>query len=98
MSQTNPTIPDVINELMFIAVARPEGLDVTVEYSGVSDCVHIKVMPIGFDYKVATTESYIAASLLSETVHLDVPNALAKLTAVKERLLGLLDIKRKVAA
>ena len=59
------TVQSVINEIMFIAISRPDAIDITVEYSGVGDSFSVKVMPRGFDYINATTESYEAAMLYS---------------------------------
>jgi len=57
------TVQSVIDEIMFIAISRPDAIDITVEYSGVSDSLSVKVMPRGFDYINATTASYEAALL-----------------------------------
>lgn len=92
------TVPQIINEIMFIATAKPDGLDVTVEYRSISDCVVVRVMPIGFNYNGATTESYSAAMLLCTDVFLDYPNALKELLTVKERLLQLMTVKTEIAA
>ena len=92
------TVPQITNEIMLIATAKPDGLDVTVEYRSVSDCVAVRVMPIGFNYNGATTESYSAAMLFCRDVFLDYPNALKELVIVKEKLLQLMTVQTEIAA
>ncbi|GIC79476.1 hypothetical protein [Moritella sp. F3] len=65
------TVQSVINEIMFIATSRPDAIDITVEYSGVSDSLSVKVMPRGFDYINTTTESYEASILYHTNVWLN---------------------------
>ncbi len=92
------TVPQLVNEIMFIAIAKPDQLDVTVEYRSVTDCIAVRVMPVGFNYKGATVEDYSAAMLFGKDIMLDYPGALTQLIAVKEKLLSLIDTKQEVAA
>ena len=41
MIKPNPTMNDVINELMFIAIAKPEKVSVSVRYIGHADALEV---------------------------------------------------------
>lgn len=84
------SVPQLVNEIMFIAIAKPDQLDVTVEYRSLSDCINVRVMPSGFNYKDTTLEEYSAAMLLAKDIFLDYSNALTELSAVKDKLLDLI--------
>jgi len=96
MIKQNPTINDVINELMFIAIAKPEKIDVTVEYSGVSDSLSVKVMPHGFDYINATTSSYKAAMLYSSDIWLKGSGPMQAALDAKSKILELMTMPESV--
>ena len=98
MSSKQATIPEVINELMFVAISQPDAVDINVEYSGVTDLVGVQVMPAGFDYANTTIEQYRAAKILAIDVSLKVPGALNILLNVKEQLLALITAVQEVAA
>ena len=98
MSSKQPTIPEVINELMFVAISQPDAVDITVEYTGVVDIVEVRVMPVGFDYANATAQQYKSARILSEEVYLAFPGALKSLVKIKEQVLALTTAVQAVAA
>ncbi|SQD80423.1 hypothetical protein [Moritella yayanosii] len=93
-----PTIQEVINELMFIAVAKPDLIDITVEYSGVSDSLSVKVMPHGFDYINATTESYKAAMLYSTDIWLSDSGPMQAALDAKSKILELMAMPESIEA
>jgi len=84
------TVQNVINEIMFIAISRPDAIDITVEYSGVSDSLSVKVMPRGFDYINTTTESYEAAILYRTDVWLNEPGPMQTALEAKSKILELM--------
>ena len=84
------TVQSVINEIMFIAISRPDAIDITVEYSGVSDSLSVKVMPRGFDYINETTESYEAAMLYCTNVWLNEVGPMQAALEAKSRILEIM--------
>jgi hypothetical protein len=84
------TVQSVINEIMFIATSRPDAIDITVEYSGVSDSLSVKVMPRGFDYINQSTESYQAAILYSTNVWLNDSGPMQAALDAKSKILELM--------
>ncbi|MFT5759265.1 MAG: hypothetical protein ACI9LM_004022 [Alteromonadaceae bacterium] len=84
------TVQSVINEIMFIATSRPDAIDITVEYSGVSDSLSVKVMPRGFDYIKATTSSYCAAMLYCTEIWLGHSGPLQSALDAKSKILELM--------
>ena len=92
------TVQSVVNEIMFIAMAKPENVDITVEYSGVTDSLQIKVMPTGFDYSNTTAQQYKSARVLSKDVFLAFPGALKSLAEVKDQLIQVITAEEEVAA
>jgi len=84
------TVQSVINEIMFIAISRPDAIDITVEFNGVSDSLSVKVMPRGFDYINTTTESYEAAILYHTNVWLNEPGPMQVALDAKSKILELM--------
>ena len=84
------TVQSVINEIMFIAISRPDAIDITVEYSGVSDSLSVKVMPRGFDYINATTASYCAAMLYCTEIWLGYSGPMEAALDAKSKILELI--------
>jgi hypothetical protein len=94
------TVQSVINEIMFIAASIPDAIDITVEYTGVSDSLNVRVMPRGFDYINATTESYCAARLFHTQIGLSLPWAMQDVLDAKSKILELMvmPVSAEVAA
>ncbi|MFT5759690.1 MAG: hypothetical protein ACI9LM_004457 [Alteromonadaceae bacterium] len=94
------TVQSVINEIMFIAISRPDAIDITVEYSGVSDSLSVKVMPRGFDYINTTTARYEAAMLYSTNVWLNDSGPMQDALDAKSKILELMamPVNTKMAA
>ena len=84
------TVQSVINEIMFIAISRPDVIDITVEYSGHSDSVSVRVMPRGFDYINETTERYCAAVLFSTDIWLSGAGPMYAALEAKSKILELI--------
>ena len=84
------TVQSVINEIMFIATSRPNAIDITIEYSGVSDSLSVKVMPHGFDYVNATTASYCATMLYCTEIWLGHSGPMQAALDAKHNILELL--------
>ncbi|WP_043994952.1 hypothetical protein [Moritella sp. PE36] len=84
------TVQSVINEIMFIAISRPDAIDITVEFSGISDSLAVKVMPRDFDYINSTTEQYEAAILYRTSVWLNEPGPMQTALEAKTKILELM--------
>ena len=90
------TVQSVINEIMFVAISRPDAIDITVEYNGVSDSLSVKVMPHGFDYINATTASYKAAMLYSTDIWLNDSGPMQAALDAKSKILELMAMPESV--
>jgi len=90
------TVQSVINEIMFIAISRPDAIDITVEYCGVSDSLSVRVMPRGFDYINNTQESYAAAILYRTSVWLNEPGPMQAALDAKSKILELMAMSESV--
>lgn len=84
------TVQSVINEIMFIAISRPDAIDITVEYTGVSDSFSVRVMPRGFDYINETTESYCAAIFFCTDIWLSGSGPMQAALEAKNKILELM--------
>jgi len=65
------TVQSVINEIMFIAMSRPDAIDVTVEYHGMSDSIFIHVLRSNINVGRMTTQGLKDAVLFSKYIRLD---------------------------
>ena len=90
------TDQSVINEIMFIAISRPDAIDITVEYNGVSDSLSVKVMPRGFDYINATTATYKAVMLYCSDIWLSEPSPMQSALDAKSKILELMAMPENV--
>ena len=90
------TVQSVINEIMFIATSRPDAIDITVEYCGVSDSLSVKVMPRGFDYINETTASYEAAMLYCTQIWFNNAGPMQAALDAKRNILELLATNKNI--
>ncbi|MCJ8348277.1 hypothetical protein [Moritella sp.] len=64
------TVQSVINEIMFIAMSRPDAIDITVEYHGISDSIFIHVLPTNLNLGRMKTKDLNDAVLFSKYIRL----------------------------
>ncbi|NRA87194.1 MAG: hypothetical protein HRU28_07325 [Rhizobiales bacterium] len=94
-----PTIQEVINELMFIAVAKPDNINIDVMYDGDMDVIDISAFPRNFRVTSdMTTEKFDQSRLFREHIKLASNGALQKLQKAKADLISLIENKSEVAA
>ncbi|MFT7680650.1 MAG: hypothetical protein ACI935_000081 [Moritella dasanensis] len=65
------TVQSVINEIMFIAMSRPDAIDITVEYHGLGDSIFIHVLRSNINVGRMTTQGLSDAVLFSKYIRLD---------------------------
>lgn len=94
-----PTIQEVINELMFIAIAKPDNINIDVMYDGDTDVIDISAFPRNFHVTPdMTIEKFDQSRLFREHVKLASNGALQKLQKAKVDLISLIEKKHEVAA
>ena len=99
MIKPNSTMNDVINELMFIAIAQPEHLAIDISYHANSDFIRVAVLPRTFNIdQSTTTQQYSDALILSVNEKISSASTLKKLQQAKVALLELIENKGEVAA
>ncbi|CAM3207952.1 hypothetical protein [Moritella viscosa] len=96
MIKANPTINDVINELMFIAIAKPEKLSVSVRYIGHADALEVIAVDKAYFSGIQTPNTWSANKLMDKTIYLDGLTAFRQVTSTYNELSNL--IKNEVAA
>ncbi|MGC3833597.1 hypothetical protein ACPSKX_14640 [Moritella viscosa] len=96
MIKANPTINDVINELMFIAIAKPEKLSVSVRYIGHADALEVIAVDKAYFSGIQTPNTWSAHKLMDKTIYLDGLTAFRQVTSTYNELSNL--IKNEVAA
>ncbi|SGZ01091.1 hypothetical protein [Moritella viscosa] len=96
MIKANPTINDVINELMFIAIAKPEKLSVSVRYIGHADALEVIAVDKAYFSGIQTPNTWSAHKLMDKTIYLDGLTAFRQVTSTYKELSNL--IKNEVAA
>jgi hypothetical protein len=99
MSKIIPTITDAVNDLMFIAISKPDHIDVDVMYDGHADAIDVSVFPRTFQVTLnMTTDEFDKSRLFRAHVNLVSDGALKKLQQAKADLLLLIENKHEVAA
>lgn len=99
MSKTIPTITDAVNDLMFIAISKPEYVDIDVMYDGSADAIDISVFPRNFHVTPnMTTDEFDKSRLFRAHVNLVSDGALQKLQQTKADLILLIENRHEVAA
>ncbi|KXO12458.1 hypothetical protein AKG98_3651 [Moritella sp. JT01] len=96
MIKPNPTINDVINELMFIAIAKPEKVSVSVRYIGHADALEVIVIDKAYFNGMKTPNTWSVHKLIDKTIYLDGLTAFRQITSTYNELSNL--IKGEVAA
>ncbi|CAM3265089.1 hypothetical protein [Moritella viscosa] len=96
MIKANPTMNDVINELMFIAIAKPEKLSVSVRYIGHADALEVIAVDKAYFSGIQTPNTWSAHKLMDKTIYLDGLTAFRQVTSTYKELSNL--IKNEVAA
>ena len=89
------TVQSVINEIMFIAMSRPDAIDVTVEYHGISDSIFIHVLRSNLNVGRMTTQGLNDATLFSQYIRLGGTACLLD-DSKKTPLEAVLNAKRKI--
>lgn len=96
MSKTIPTINDAVNDLMFVAIAKPELIDIDVMYDSSADAIDVSVYPREFEVTpTMTAEQFEQARLFRSYVKLASSNALQKLQQAKADLILLMAERAK---
>lgn len=99
MSTTIPTINDAINDLMFVAIAKPECIDIDVMYDASADAIDVCVYPREFEVTpTMTAAQFEQARLFRSYVKLASGNALQRLQKTKTDLMLLIEHQQEVAA
>ena len=101
MIKQNPTINDVINELMFIAIAKPEKFNVSVMYIGYVDAIEVRVLTADYCAKnldKCPAKLYSESKVFEKTVYLDSLTAFKDVMSMYNELISLLENKHEVAA
>jgi hypothetical protein len=94
-----PTITDAVNDLMFIAISKPEHVDIDVMYDGHADAIDVSVFPRTFHVTPnMTTDEFDKSRLFRAHVNLVREGALQKLQQAKTDLILLIGKKHEVAA
>ncbi|QUM84601.1 hypothetical protein [Moritella sp. 28] len=96
MIKANPTMNDVINELMFIAIAKPEKVSVSVRYIGHADALEVIAVDKAYFSGIQTPNTWSAHKLMDKTIYLDGLTAFRQVTSTYNELSNL--IKNEVAA
>ncbi|MGR6779673.1 hypothetical protein ACU5B6_08590 [Moritella viscosa] len=91
------TVQSVINEIMFIAMSRPDAIDITVEYHGMSDSIFIHVIRSNINVGRMTTQGLNDAVLFNKYIRLDEKACLLD-DSKKTPLEAVLNAKRKIQA
>lgn len=96
MIKANSTMNDVINELMFIAIAKPEKVSVSVRYIGHADALEIIAIDKAYFSGAKNHTTCSAHKLMDQTIYLDGLTAFKQVTSAYNELSNL--IKGEVAA
>jgi len=96
MIKPNSTMNDVINELMFIAIAKPEKVSVSVRYIGHTDALEITAVDKAYFNCAKTPNTLATHKLMDQTIYLDGLTAFKQVTSAYNELSNL--IKSEVAA
>ncbi|PKH06425.1 hypothetical protein [Moritella sp. Urea-trap-13] len=96
MIKLNPTINDVINELIFIAIAKPEKVSVSVRYIGHADALEVIAIDKAYFSGVQNPNTWSEHKLMDQTIYLDGLTAFKQVTSAYNELSNL--IKNEVAA
>ena len=96
MIKPNSTINDVINELMFIAIAKPEKMSVSVRYIGHADALEIIAIDKAYFNGIQNPNTWSVHKLMDQTIYLDGLTAFKQVTSAYNELSNL--IKSEVAA
>jgi len=86
----------VINELMFIAIAKPEKVSVSVRYIDHVDAIEVIAIDRDYFNGMQNPITWSAHKLMDKTIYLDGLTAFKQITAVYNELSNL--IKIEVAA
>jgi hypothetical protein len=99
MSKTILTITDAVNDLMFIAISKPDHIDIDIMYDGHADSIDVSVFPRTFQVTLnMTTDEFDKSRLFRAHVSLISDGALQKIQQAKAELMKLIENKREVAA
>ncbi|QUM84431.1 hypothetical protein [Moritella sp. 28] len=96
MIKANPTMNDVINELMFIAIAKPEKVSVSVRYIGHADALEVIAIDKTYFSGAQNPNTWSKHKLMDKTIYLDGLTAFRQVTSTYNELSNL--IKNEVAA
>ena len=87
----NPTITDVVNELMFIAIAKPEKVDVSVRYIACVDGIEVQVIDKAYFDGPRNPQTWHDHKLMDETVYLDSSSAFKQMCAMHSKVTNLVN-------
>jgi hypothetical protein len=90
------TVQSVINEIMFIAMSRPDAIDITVEYHGMSDSIFIHVLPTNLNLGRMKTTDLNDSVLFSKYIRLG--GAACFIDDSESPLDAVLEAKNKIVA
>ena len=90
------TVQSVINEIMFIAMSRPDAMDITVEYHGMSDSIFIHVLPTNLNLGRLKTKDINDSVLYSQYIRLG--GAACFIDDSESPLEAVLEAKNKILA
>ena len=90
------TVQSVINEIMFIAMSRPDAMDIAVEYHGYSDSIFIHVLPSNLNLGRMKTKDLNDAVLFSKYIRLS--GAACFIDDSESPLEAVLEAKNKIVA
>ena len=96
MINPNSTMNDVINELMFIAIAKPEKVSVSVRYIGHADALEVIAIDKAYFSGAQNPNTWSAHKLIDKTIYLDGLAAFKQVTSAYNELSNL--IKNEVVA
>ena len=96
MIKPNSTMNDVINELMFIAIAKPEKVSVSVRYIGHADALEVIAIDKTYFSGIQNPSTWSEHKLMEQTIYLDGLTAFKQITSAYNELSNL--IKSEVAA
>ena len=90
------TVLDVMNELMQLAIAKPESVDVSVRYIACVDGVEVQVVDKKYFNGPRNAGTWHAHKLMDETVYLDSSSALKQMRLMYNKVSNL--VKGEVVA
>lgn len=92
----NPSIADFVGELMFVAIAKPEKVNVSVRYIAHVDALEVIVIDKAYFDGHRNPSSWHEHKLMDKTIYLDSSSAFKEVRALHNEVINLM--KNEVAA